>query len=65
MTNQEGYFGTFGGSFVPPELKVVLDNLANKFEKYKNDPDFNQEFKETLKEYVEERESTYLCFKTD
>lgn len=52
MTNQEGYFGTFGGSFVPPELKVVLDNLANKFEKYKNDPDFNQEFKETLKEYV-------------
>lgn len=51
-TNQEGYFGTFGGSFVPPKLKEVLDNLANEFERYKEDPEFNQEFKETLKEYV-------------
>lgn len=51
-TNQEGYFGTFGGSFVPPKLKEVLDNLANEFERYKEDPEFNKEFKETLKEYV-------------
>lgn len=25
---QDGYFGQFGGSFVPPELQEVLDYLS-------------------------------------
>lgn len=48
----EGYFGQFGGSFVPPELQGVLDYLAKQFYKYKDDPEFNAEFKYYLKEYV-------------
>ncbi|MDQ0215332.1 tryptophan synthase beta chain [Oikeobacillus pervagus] len=48
----EGYFGQFGGSFVPPELKLVLDELAKQFHQYKDDPEFNEEFKFYLREYV-------------
>jgi tryptophan synthase beta chain len=49
---QDGYFGEFGGSFVPPELKEVLDYLAAQFNTYKDDPDFNGEFRYYLREYV-------------
>lgn len=49
---QKGYFGQFGGSFVPPELQTVLDHLEEQFEKYKNDEEFNHEFQYYLKEYV-------------
>ncbi|MBO8171602.1 MAG: tryptophan synthase subunit beta [Bacillaceae bacterium] len=49
---EEGYFGQFGGSFVPPELQEVLDYLSEQFYKYKDDPAFIEEFKFYLKEYV-------------
>lgn len=49
---QKGYFGQFGGSFVPPDLQNVLDNLEEQFEKYKNDEAFNREFAYYLREYV-------------
>jgi len=39
---QEGYFGEFGGSFVPPELQEVLNYLSEQFYKFKDDPDFQQ-----------------------
>lgn len=49
---QDGYFGSFGGSFVPPQLQGVLDELAEQFYKYKDDPEFNQEYRHYLKEFV-------------
>ncbi|MGG2952585.1 tryptophan synthase subunit beta [Geobacillus stearothermophilus] len=48
----KGYFGEFGGSFVPPELQEVLDYLEEQFLKYKDDPEFNEEFRTYLREYV-------------
>lgn len=50
--NSIGYFGQFGGSFVPPELQEVLNYLAEQFEEYKNDPEFNEEYRYYLREYV-------------
>lgn len=50
--NETGFFGDFGGSFVPPALKEVMDHLSDEFEHYKDDTEFNREFKEILKEYV-------------
>jgi tryptophan synthase beta chain len=47
-----GYFGEFGGSFVPPDLQVVLDHLSEQFNKYKDDPEFNEEYRYYLREYV-------------
>ena len=49
---QEGYFGEFGGSFVPPELQEVLDYLNEQFKKYKDDPEFKREYLYYLREYV-------------
>ncbi|WMJ18738.1 tryptophan synthase subunit beta [Geobacillus kaustophilus] len=48
----KGYFGEFGGSFVPDELQEVLDYLEEQFLKYKDDPEFNEEFRTYLREYV-------------
>lgn len=45
-------FGEFGGSYVPPQLQEVLDRLAEAFERYKEDPEFIDEFKTYLREYV-------------
>lgn len=47
-----GYFGEFGGSFVPEELQKVMDILEAEFLKYKDDPEFKEEFQYYLKEYV-------------
>lgn len=52
MSQKEGYFGEFGGSFVPEDLKLVLDRLADAFYTYKDDPEFIEEFKYYVKEYV-------------
>lgn len=49
---QQGYFGEFGGSFVPPELQEVLDYLSEQFYKFKEDPAFNEEYRYYLREYV-------------
>ncbi|WP_102347121.1 tryptophan synthase subunit beta [Bacillus sp. Marseille-P3661] len=49
---EKGYFGSFGGSMVPPQLQEALDYIETQFEKYKDDEEFNQEFKYYLKEYV-------------
>ncbi len=57
---EKGYFGQFGGSFVPPELQEVLDYLAEQFEKYKDDQDFHEEYIYYLREYVG-RENPLTC----
>ncbi|WP_028546451.1 tryptophan synthase subunit beta [Paenibacillus taiwanensis] len=49
---QEGYFGEFGGSFVPPELQEVLSYLSEQFYKFSEDPDFKEELRYYLREYV-------------
>ncbi|MEH6995961.1 tryptophan synthase subunit beta [Neobacillus drentensis] len=50
--DSRGYFGEFGGSFVPEELQVVMNELEAQFLKYKDDPDFIEEFNYYLKDYV-------------
>lgn len=49
---ETGYFGEFGGSFVPPELQEVLQYLDEQFKKYKDDEEFNRELQYYLKEYI-------------
>ncbi|MEH7084233.1 tryptophan synthase subunit beta [Neobacillus drentensis] len=48
----KGFFGEFGGSFVPEDLQVVMNELEEQFNRYKDDPEFIAEFKYYLKEYV-------------
>lgn len=52
LTTKKGYFGEFGGSFVPEPLQRALDELEDAFEKFKDDETFNEELNYYLKEYA-------------
>ena len=47
----KGYFGQFGGSFVPEPIQDLLDELEVTFDRYKDDPEFLAEFRHYLKDY--------------
>ncbi len=49
---ERGFYGEFGGSFIPEDLQKVLGRLDEAFERYKDDPEFQEEFRYYLKEYV-------------
>lgn len=51
MTTEKGYFGQFGGSFVPAPIQVLLDELEATFNKYHQDPDFIEELTFYLQDY--------------
>jgi len=51
-TMKNGYFGQFGGRFVPPVLEVKLEQLAIEFQKAAADPTFIEEYNYYLKYYV-------------
>lgn len=48
----EGYFGDFGGKFVPEILIPVLQELENGYGSAWNDDEFRKEYHHLLKEYV-------------
>lgn len=52
VSTEQGMFGQFGGSYVPPQLQGVLERLAEAFHKYKDDPEFIQEYNMYAREYV-------------
>jgi tryptophan synthase beta chain len=52
IEDKKGYYGDFGGAFVPPQLEANLARLAENFEKYKSDPEFERDLKYYLKSYV-------------
>ncbi len=48
---RKGYFGQFGGRYVPETLIPVLDDLDDAYLKYSRDRDFNTELKHLLSKY--------------
>ena len=46
-----GYFGSFGGIFVPETLMPALEQLEDAFLKLKEDKKFNLELNELLEKY--------------
>ena len=49
---QNGFFGEFGGVFVPPDLEPVLEKIAQAFEEAIRDPEFQKEYDYYMKDYV-------------
>lgn len=52
MNEQMGYFGQYGGRFVPEALESALKEVEAAFFKLKDDPEFNAERLYFLKHYV-------------
>ncbi len=50
--DENGYYGEFGGAYVPESLKVCVDNLASQYLKIIESKEFQAEFKQLLKDYV-------------
>ena len=61
MTQFNGYFGEFGGQFVPQILVPALNQLENAFIDAQQDPDFNNEFLQLLKDYAGRPTALTLC----
>ncbi|QIN83564.1 tryptophan synthase subunit beta [Rubrobacter tropicus] len=52
VDNREGYFGAFGGRFVPETLIHALEELQEAYERYRNDPEFNEELDRLARDFV-------------
>ncbi|MCC8122191.1 MAG: tryptophan synthase subunit beta [Oscillospiraceae bacterium] len=49
---EHGRFGDFGGLYIPETLMSTLQELAEAYEHYKNDPEFVQELNRLLANYA-------------
>ena len=59
--DDKGFFGTHGGIFVPPVLAPALAELAAAYEKFRHDPDFQQEFTYYLTHYSGRETPLFRC----
>ncbi len=50
--NRKGYFGQFGGRFIPETLMPLIFDLESAYLKIKKNPSFWKEWKELLREYA-------------
>lgn len=56
-----GYFGAFGGKFVPETLMPALEELEKNYLESIGDKEFQNEFKKMLKEYVGRPSGLYFA----
>src|SRR5450432_1522872 len=50
--SEQGYYGDFGGAFIPEMLYGNVEELRSRYAKIINDDDFKAEFDQLLKDYV-------------
>jgi tryptophan synthase beta chain len=48
----DGKFGKYGGKYIPETLAPAIEELESAYEKYKDDPDFQNELSYYLTEYA-------------
>jgi tryptophan synthase beta chain len=52
LPDGNGYFGQFGGSFIPKQLQAVMDDVTKAYEEIAVDPAFLAELNDLLTHYV-------------
>lgn len=50
--DEEGYYGRFGGAFIPEILHRNVEELQDAFHRFVDDEDFNRDFDRLLRDYV-------------
>ena len=50
--NEKGYYGDFGGAYIPEMLYPNVEELRQNYLKVMAEASFQEEFQELLKEYV-------------
>lgn len=52
QVNEQGYYGKFGGAFIPEMLYPNIEELRENYLKIIGDPDFQEELHSLLRDYV-------------
>src|SRR6266403_1259070 len=52
LPDAHGHFGVYGGMFVPETLMTALHELAAEYERAKNDPDFQKQLTQLLRDFA-------------
>ena len=52
QVNPDGYYGEFGGAYIPEILHQCVENLRNAYLEVLDSPDFREEFARLLRDYV-------------
>ncbi len=52
MPDENGFFGEFGGRFVPPMLEPIMQEITEAYQKIKDDPVFKTELYHLQKHYT-------------
>ncbi len=58
---KNGFFGQFGGMYLPPELEKVLNKLVNEYEKLADDKKFQDELKYLYRVYANRPSTLYFA----
>ncbi|OCW93079.1 tryptophan synthase subunit beta [Macellibacteroides sp. HH-ZS] len=61
LVNEEGYYGEFGGAYIPEILHRCVEELKNTYLKVLQSADFKQEFDALLRDYVGRPSPLYLA----
>ncbi|WP_199756964.1 MULTISPECIES: tryptophan synthase subunit beta [unclassified Pedobacter] len=61
FVNEKGYFGDFGGAYIPEMLYPNVEELRTNYLKIIEDEDFQKEFHQLLKDYVGRPSPLYLA----
>lgn len=61
MINNDGYFGDYGGAFVPDTLKNVLKEVETNFYNYIEDPEFIKELGYYQRQYIGRENPLYFA----
>lgn len=59
--NEQGFYGEFGGQFVPETLMHAVKELTETYEETKTDEEFQKEFAYYLKQYVGRENPLYFA----
>jgi len=59
----KGYYGDFGGAFIPEMLYANIDHLQKVYREISEEPEFKKEFDRLLKDYVGRPSPLYLSQK--
>lgn len=61
QVNENGYYGEFGGAYIPEILHRCVEELRNAYLKVMDSEDFKQEFAALLRDYVGRPSPLYLA----
>ncbi|MBR6183054.1 MAG: tryptophan synthase subunit beta, partial [Bacteroidales bacterium] len=61
LVDQEGYYGEFGGAYVPEILHQCVENLQKAYLPILESADFQQEYHALLRDYVGRPSPLYLA----